>query len=76
MTLFWSLALIPTDANLVITQPTTKIEIWSRKAEISLIGVWHNGNMPQGTNTIGLSRMTPQSQLVQELKNARITLTR
>jgi hypothetical protein len=37
MTLFRSLALIPTDANLVITQPTIKIEIWSRKAEIGLI---------------------------------------
>jgi hypothetical protein len=50
--------------NLVITQPTIKIEIWSRKAEIDLIGVWHNGNLPQGTNTIGLSRMTPWSQLI------------
>ena len=48
----------------VVTQPTIKIEIWSRKAEIGLIGVWHNGNLPQGTNTIGLSRMTPQSQLI------------
>jgi hypothetical protein len=27
-------------------------------------GVWHNGNLPQGTNTIGLSRMTPWSQLI------------
>jgi hypothetical protein len=25
---------------------------------------WHNGNLPQGTNTIGLSRMTPRSQLI------------
>jgi len=48
----------------VVTQPTIKIEIWSRKAEIGLIGVWHNGNLPQGTNTIGLRRMTPQSQLI------------
>jgi len=48
----------------VVTQPTIKIEIWSRKAEIGLIGVWHNGNLPQGTNTIGLSRMTPRSQLI------------
>jgi hypothetical protein len=48
----------------VVTQPTIKIEIWSRKAEIGLIGVWHNGNLPQGTNTFGLSRMTPQSQLI------------
>jgi hypothetical protein len=45
----------------VVTQPTIKIEIWS---EIGLIGVWHNGNLPQGTNTIGLSRMTPRSQLI------------
>jgi hypothetical protein len=52
MTLFRSLALIPINANLVITQLTIKIEIWSRKTEISLIGVWHNGNLPQGTNTI------------------------
>jgi hypothetical protein len=43
----------------VVTQSTIKIEIWSRKTEIGLIGVWHNGNLPQGTNTIGLSRMTP-----------------
>jgi len=64
MTLFQSLALISTDANLMITQPTIKIEIWSRKAEICSIGVWHNGNLPQATNTIGLSRMTPQSQLI------------
>jgi hypothetical protein len=48
----------------VVTQPTIKIEIWSRKAEIGLIGVWHNENLPQGTNTIGLSRMTPRSQLI------------
>jgi hypothetical protein len=48
----------------VVTQPAIKIEIWSRKAEIGLIGVWHNGNLSQGTNTIGLSRMTPRSQLI------------
>ena len=48
----------------VVTQPIIKIEIWSRKDEIGLIGVWHNGNLPQGTNTIGLSRMTPRSQLI------------
>ena len=48
----------------MITQPTIKIEIWYQKAEIGLIGVWHNGNLPQGTNTIGMSRMTPQSQLI------------
>jgi len=29
-----------------------------------MIGVWHNGNLPQGTYTIGLSRMTPRSQLI------------
>jgi hypothetical protein len=52
------------DANLLITQPTIKIEIWYQKAEIGLIGVWHNGNLPQGTNTIGLSRMMPRSQLI------------
>jgi hypothetical protein len=39
MTLFQSLALIPTDANLMITQPTIKIEILSWKAEKGLIGV-------------------------------------
>jgi hypothetical protein len=52
MTLFRSLALIPTECkprDHVVTQPTIKIEIWSRKAEIGLIGVWHNGNLPQGT---------------------------
>jgi len=48
----------------VVTQPTIKIEIWFRKSEIGLIGAWHNGNMPHGTNTIGLSRMTPRSQLI------------
>ena len=48
----------------VVMQPTIKIEIWSWKAEIGLIGVWHNGNLPQGTNTSGMSRMTPQSQLI------------
>ena len=47
-----------------VVTTTIKIEIWSRKAEIGLIGVWHNGNLPQGTNTIGLSRMTPRSQLI------------
>jgi hypothetical protein len=48
----------------VVTQPTIKIEIWSRKAKIGLIGVWHNRNLPQGTNTIGMSRMTPRTQLI------------
>ena len=48
----------------VVTQLTTNNEIWSRKAEIGLIGVWHNGNLPQGTSTIGRSRMTPRSQLI------------
>jgi len=38
----------------VVMQPTIKIEIWSWKAEIGLIGVWHNENLPQGTNTIGM----------------------
>ena len=47
-----------------VTQPTIKIEIWSRKAEIGLIGVWHNENLLQGTNTIGLSRMMPRNQLI------------
>ena len=45
-------------------EPTIKIEIWSRKAKIGVIRVWHNENLPQGTNTIGLSRMTPRSQLI------------
>jgi hypothetical protein len=44
-----------------------------KQAERGLIGVWHNGNLPQGTNTIGLSRMMPRNQFIQELKNARIT---
>jgi len=48
----------------MVTQPTVKIEIWSRKVEIGLIGVWHNENLPQGTNTIGLSRIMPQSQFI------------
>jgi hypothetical protein len=39
MTLFRSLALIPIDANLVITQPTIRIEISPRKAKIDLIGL-------------------------------------
>ena len=55
------------DANLMITwsrNPIIKIEIWSWKAKIGLIGVWHNGNLPQGTNTIGLSIMMPRSQLI------------
>ena len=54
----------------VVTQPTIKIETWSRKAEIGLIGVWHNGKLPQGTNTIGLSRMTPWSQLIFDKSNS------
>jgi len=48
----------------VVTWPTIKINIRSRKVEIGLIGVWHNGNLPQGTNTIEMSRMTPQNQLI------------
>jgi hypothetical protein len=54
----------------VVTQPTIKIEIWSRKVEIGLIGVWHNGNLSQGTNTIGISRMTPRSQLIFDKSNS------
>jgi hypothetical protein len=38
----------------VVTQPTIKIEISSRKAEKGLIGVWHNENLLQGTNTDGM----------------------
>jgi hypothetical protein len=38
----------------VVTQPTIKIDMWSQKAEIGLIGVWHNENLPQDTNTIGM----------------------
>jgi len=48
----------------VVTQLTIKIEIWSWKAKIGLIEVWHNVNLPQGTNTIGLSRMMSWSQLI------------
>jgi hypothetical protein len=50
--------------NHVVTQPTIKIEIWSRKAKIGMIGDWHNGNLPQGTNTIRMTRMTLRSQLI------------
>ena len=64
MTLFRSLDLILIDANLVIMPPTIKIEIWSRKAEICLTGVWHNENLPQGTTQLEWSRMMPQSQLI------------
>jgi hypothetical protein len=38
----------------MVTQPTIKIEIWSWKAEIDMIKVWHNKNLLQGTNTIGM----------------------
>jgi hypothetical protein len=38
----------------VVTQPTIKIEIWSRKAEIGSKGVCHDENLPQGTNTFGM----------------------
>jgi hypothetical protein len=48
----------------VVTQSIIKIEIWSQKAEIGLIGVWHNGNLPQRTTTIEMSRMTPRNQLI------------
>ena len=34
----------------VVTQPIIKIEIWSRKAERGLIGVWHNGNLSDSVN--------------------------
>jgi hypothetical protein len=54
----------------VIMQPTIKIEIWSWKAEIGLIGVWHNENLPRGTNTIGKSKMTPRSQLIFDKSNS------
>jgi hypothetical protein len=36
------------------TQPTIKIEIWSWKAKKDMIGVKHNKNLSQGTNTIGM----------------------
>jgi hypothetical protein len=54
----------------VVTQPTIKIEIWSREAELSLIGVWHNGKVSQGTNIIGMSRMTPRNQLIFNKSNS------
>jgi len=38
----------------MFTQPKIKIEIWSPKVKIDLIGVWHNENMPHGTNIIGM----------------------
>jgi hypothetical protein len=42
---------------------------WSRghathNQDWDLIGVWHNGNLPQDTNTIGLSKMMPRSELI------------
>ena len=52
------------DANLVITQPTIKIEIRSWKIKIGLIGVWYNGNLPQDTNIIWMSRMMSRNQLI------------
>jgi hypothetical protein len=48
----------------VVTQPTIKIEIWFWKAEIGLIGVWHNRNLLQGITLLEWSRMMPQSQLI------------
>jgi hypothetical protein len=54
----------------VVTQPTTKIEIWSREAKLSLIGVWHNGKVSQCTNIIGMSRMTPRNQLIFNKSNS------
>jgi hypothetical protein len=54
----------------VVTQPTIKIEIWSREAELSLIGVWHNGKVSQCTNIIGMSRMTPRNQLIFNKSNS------
>ena len=38
----------------VVTQPIIKINIWSKKAEIGLIGVWHNGNLSQCTSSVGM----------------------
>jgi len=50
--------------------PTIKIEIWSRKAEIGLIRMWHNGNLSQATNTIEMSRIKPRSQLIFDRSNS------
>jgi hypothetical protein len=47
---------MPTNFNLVVKQPTIKIEIWFQKAKIGMKGVWHNGNLAQGTNTIGMKK--------------------
>ena len=45
----------------VVTQPSLKIEIFlSWKAERGLIGVWHNENLSQGTNT---TRMKPNDAI-------------
>jgi len=55
------------DANLVSTRGhATQNQDWDLilKTEINLIGVWNKGNLPQGTNTIGMSRMTPRNQLI------------
>ena len=40
--------------DFVVMQPTIKIEIWSRKAENGMVGMWHNENLSQGTNTLGI----------------------
>jgi hypothetical protein len=55
------------DANLVSTRGhATHNQDWDLilKTEINLIGAWNKGNLPQGTNTIGMSRMTPRNQLI------------
>ena len=36
----------------MVTQPTIKIEIWSRKVKRGLIGLWHNENLSKDTSTI------------------------
>ena len=46
------------------TQPIIKIEIWYRKTKIGMIRVWHNGNLPHGTNTIGMKSNETTSHLI------------
>jgi hypothetical protein len=38
----------------MVMQLTIKIKIWFWKAEIGLIWMWNNKNLPQGTNIIGM----------------------
>jgi hypothetical protein len=54
----------------VVTQPTIKIKMWSRKTKIDLIGVWHNETCLKTPTLLGWSRMTPQSQLIFDMSDS------